>query len=74
MLICDGPVVSSGGNQSTRQETQPNSKSMATFTHAPAGIRNRAVVRDGKQMVGHPNNHITIKQKFMAMNGHKVIE
>ena len=36
-LICDQPVVSSGGNRSTRRKPPPNPKSLATFSHAPNG-------------------------------------
>ena len=72
-LMCDLPVVSGGGNQCIRQNKPAYSKSLATFSHAPAGIPNRAVVKDGRQMLGHPNRHIKIEQNFMALNGHRVI-
>ena len=37
-LLRDKPVVSSGGNQSTRRKPPPNPKSLATFSHAQAGV------------------------------------
>ena len=41
------PVISSGGgNQITRGKPLPDLKSLATFSHAMARIRNWAVVRD----------------------------
>ena len=50
----DQPVVSSGGNRSTRRKPPPNPKSLATFSHAQAGIRTQAVVRDSMQSVAAP--------------------
>ena len=50
----DQPVVSSGGNRSTRRKPPSNSKSLATFSHAQAGIRTQTVVRDSVQSVAAP--------------------
>ena len=33
----------------TRKKTLPNSKSLATFSHGPAGIGTRTVVKDSEQ-------------------------
>ena len=48
------PIVSSGGNQSTRQKPLPNPKSLATFSYAQNGIPTQAEVRDSVQSVGAP--------------------
>ena len=44
-LSHDWPVVSGGGNQSTRQKPPPNHKSLATFSLAPAGIQTLGAIR-----------------------------
>ena len=50
------------------------SKSLVAFSHTPARIRNRAEVRDGRQMLGHYNSILKVKQNFMELNAHSVIE
>ena len=50
------PVVSSGGNRSTRRKPPLNPNSLATFSHAKTGIRAQTVVRDSAQSVAVPWN------------------
>ena len=53
-LIRDYPVVSSGGNRITQRKPPPNSKSLATSSHAQARIQTQVVVRDSVQSVAAP--------------------
>ena len=56
-LMCDfKPVVSSGGNCSTLRKPPLNLKSLATFSHAQAGIRTQVVVRESVQNL-RPHGH-----------------
>ena len=47
-------VLTDGGNQSTQQKPLPSPKSLVTFSHAPARIQTRTVVRYSDQSVAMP--------------------
>ena len=57
-LIHDKPVVSNGGNRSTRRTPPPDPKSLTTFLDALAGIQTLAVVRHSSLWQHHrPHGH-----------------
>ena len=60
--------LSRGGNWSTWQKTQPNPKSLATFSHALNRIPKGALVRDCEQSVAASE---TTRRSGQALSGER---
>ena len=61
----DSLVVTGGGNRSTQQKPPPNPKSLATFSHALAGLRTQALVRDSLQSVAAPSSAFQTRSRHV---------